>query len=294
MVSNFEILKVYSRALDPIHIGAGGYRLGRVDNTIVRDPATNIPKIPGTSISGVIRAYESIALQNKCNDKGIEEILSDWFGDENRKGRLRFYDGQILFFPVSSTEGTIWITTSELLEDYMNKNESSNTNSEKCEKISVPSNSDDGLYAVKGVDNCGKINLGWLLFELMQSPEDGSTKEYILPSEISKYLKRIIVVPDELFSEIINDNLEVRTSVRIDSSTGAAVDGGLFTYEAIPRGTIIGFEIGSDNRGSNAALACKVLNDVSIYFKLLGIGGMETRGFGRLEIICTDRRCQND
>ncbi|RLC69436.1 MAG: type III-B CRISPR module RAMP protein Cmr4, partial [Chloroflexi bacterium] len=30
--------KIYARALDPIHIGAGGYRLGRVDNTIVRDP----------------------------------------------------------------------------------------------------------------------------------------------------------------------------------------------------------------------------------------------------------------
>lgn len=28
----------YAMALDPIHIGTGGYRLGRVDNTIVREP----------------------------------------------------------------------------------------------------------------------------------------------------------------------------------------------------------------------------------------------------------------
>ena len=36
-------------ALDPIE---GGYRLGRVDNTILRDAATNLPKIPGSSING--------------------------------------------------------------------------------------------------------------------------------------------------------------------------------------------------------------------------------------------------
>jgi CRISPR-associated protein Cmr4 len=36
--------------LDPVHIGTGGYRLGRVDNTIVREPGTNLPKIPGTSL----------------------------------------------------------------------------------------------------------------------------------------------------------------------------------------------------------------------------------------------------
>jgi CRISPR/Cas system CMR subunit Cmr4 (Cas7 group RAMP superfamily) len=34
---------------DPVHIGTGGYRLGRVDNSIVREPGTRIPKIPGTS-----------------------------------------------------------------------------------------------------------------------------------------------------------------------------------------------------------------------------------------------------
>ncbi|RME07324.1 MAG: type III-B CRISPR module RAMP protein Cmr4, partial [Bacteroidetes bacterium] len=43
--------------LDPVHIGTGGYRLGRVDNSIVREPGTRIPKIPGTSLHGAIRSY---------------------------------------------------------------------------------------------------------------------------------------------------------------------------------------------------------------------------------------------
>ena len=37
--------------LEPAHIGTGGYRLGRVDNSIAREPGTNLPKIPGTSLS---------------------------------------------------------------------------------------------------------------------------------------------------------------------------------------------------------------------------------------------------
>jgi len=36
----------YGITLDPLHIGAGGYRLGRVDNTIIRDAASGLPKVP--------------------------------------------------------------------------------------------------------------------------------------------------------------------------------------------------------------------------------------------------------
>src|SRR5579859_5476062 len=47
--------------LDPVHIGTGGYRLGRVDMTIAREPGTNVPKIPGTSLAGATRSYAAMA-----------------------------------------------------------------------------------------------------------------------------------------------------------------------------------------------------------------------------------------
>ena len=50
-----DVLKCYALALDPIHVGTGGMRLGRVDLSIVREPGTNIPKIPGTSLAGAAR-----------------------------------------------------------------------------------------------------------------------------------------------------------------------------------------------------------------------------------------------
>ena len=285
--------KIYARALDPIHIGAGGYKLGRVDNTIVRDPATDIPKIPGTSIAGVVRAFYTTNLMemennSECKEKRecAEEKTKLTFGDKNKKGILQFYDGQIILFPVSSIQGTVWITTKELLGYWFGEIKDKNG-----ENIKIPDEIGNEAYAIKGIDTNKPLNLGWLLLEV-ENAENG--KEILLPLEMDKWVKRIVVVFDKLFSHIVNDNLEVRTSVRINPETGAAAEGALFTYEAIPRGTVFGFEIGVDKalakqrekQGDiDTAVVDKIIIAVSPYLRNLGIGGMGTKGFGRLEII---------
>jgi CRISPR-associated protein Cmr4 len=274
--------KICGRALDPIHIGAGGYRLGRVDNTIVRDPATDVPKIPGTTIAGVVRAFAEVVKEEDKNTEDSQKQLKDInfeeaFGTENKKGVLRFYDGQPILFPVSSIQGTVWITTKELLE-YWFEGEAKDQNGEE---IRLPEKIEDKAYAIKGIDKGKPLNLGWLLLDV----EDiFDVKEIVLPSEIDNWVKRIVVVSDKLFSHIVNDNLEVRTSVRIDPDTGTAEAGKLFTYEAIPRGTIIGFEVGVDQQRNENISIDEIIRAVSSYFKNLGIGGMGTRGFGRLEL----------
>jgi len=283
-----EPKKVYARALDPIHIGAGGYKLGRVDNTIVRDPATDVPKIPGTSIAGVVREFYTINLMendSECKSKSDEKEKRECakkkvkpiFGDENKKGVLMFYDGQIILFPVSSIQGTVWITTKELLEYWFGELVDKNG-----EKIKISENIEDQAYVIKGIKKNKPLNLGWLLLEVGDISEGN---EITLPSKINDWVQRIVVASDKLFSHIINDNLEVRTSVRIDPDTGTAKKGALFTYEAIPRGTVFGFEIGVDKFRNEDTNIHQIIEAVAPYFKLLGIGGMGTRGFGRLELI---------
>jgi len=256
-----ELKQIFAKTLDPIHIGAGGYKLGRVDNTIVREPATDLPKIPGTAIAGVTRYFAEIINENsKDNSKKID--IEKIFGTEEQKGKLRFYDGQIILFPVYSSVGTIWITTKDLFEYWL--------------KIPDVVKKEDKAYAIKGIKQENKtLNLGWILIEVETKY---SNMELTIPDELKNFVKRIVVVPEKLFSTLVNDNLEVRTSVKIDKTTGTASDGGLFTYEAIPRGTIIGFEIGFVENYN-------IVEKIKPYFKLLGIGGMGTRGFGRLEII---------
>ena len=286
MCEKLKPKKIYARALDPVHIGAGGYRFGRVDNTIVREPATDVPKIPGSSIAGVMRAFAEIIKKedekrgnNKKKLNGMD--IEDLFGNkpessELKKGKLRFYDAQIIFFPVSSIQGTVWITTKELLEYWLGE-----IKDKQGDTIKIPDKIEDKAYAIKNIDTNKPLNLGWVLLEV-ETVNNG--KEIALPSEITNWVKRIVVVSDKLFSHIVNDNLEIRTSVRIDPDTGTAAEGALFTYEAIPRGTVLGFEIGMDNYDGKNVDVDSLINAVSPYLKNLGIGGMGTRGFGRIEL----------
>jgi CRISPR-associated protein Cmr4 len=93
------------------------------------------------------------------------------------------------------------------------------------------------------------------------------------------------VVHDNLFPAIVNSNLETRTSVSIDFETGAAAEGALFTYEATPRGTLFRGQVDvDDGRFPELATAAMPLLEKALALACtLGLGGMTTRGFGRMQ-----------
>ncbi len=288
--------KYFGITLDPVHIGAGGYKLGRVDNTIVRDPATDVPKIPGTSLAGAIRAFAEIVKKedNKKigNSKQFTNLeIENVFGDGSKQGNVRFYDGKILFFPVSSIQGTVWVTTKDIIVYWLGEIKTKNG-----EIVKIPDKIENEAYAIKGINSSELLNLGWLLLNTQPNTQNiNEEKEIVLPSKLNDFIKRIVIVSDKLFSHIVNDNLEVRTSVRIDPETGTAVEGALFTYEAIPRGTIIGFEMITDTiKEDDAKDIVKLIEATFSYLKLLGIGGMGTRGFGRVDFSTLDNDEQSN
>ncbi len=77
-------INIYATATDPIYVGTGGYTIGRVDNTIVRDPATKIPKIPGSSLAGTWRYYVALKLIGEWKEK-IEKLKEDEKFNEFKK-----------------------------------------------------------------------------------------------------------------------------------------------------------------------------------------------------------------
>lgn len=288
---------LYLYALDPTHIGAGGYRMGRVDLTILRDAGTSLPKVPGSSINGATRSAAIFSLpdeqrktamayaratideKNKSHPhKGKDDPIARIFGyaegdkeGESRIGVVSFRDAEILAFPVPTMLGPRWVTTAHLLE------------SAGCSKAPRPA-SEEQIIVQAGSAAPKRLNLGWLLLEAAAKeipfPEAGKG----LP--VFEHLKdRLVVVHDNLFPAIVNSNLETRTSVSIDFETGAAADGALFTYEATPRGTLFRGQVDlDDGRFPELAPAALPLLEKALGLACtFGLGAMTTRGFGRMQ-----------
>lgn len=291
-----ETLRFLIMTIDPLHVGTGGYRLGRVDNAIVREPGTNLPKIPGSSLHGAIRSAAAIRYSmpesSGLHPKGSPDsnpVVYTFGGEEGgfTSGVVNIYDARILLFPMASQDGPIWISTSSILR------EAGFTGAQ------TPSEEDSafitsGLHAVDG-----RFIIGWFALRaqnqeisLVTPPKSDWQNQAILAEALS----RTVIVHEALLPELVNSGLEVRTSVAINPETGAAYDQALFTYEAIPRATFLFFDAAiSDYRQiAFPAFKCEDLepkgpSDVLSHgldlLQYLGVGGMGTRGFGRIGVI---------
>jgi CRISPR-associated protein Cmr4 len=247
MPESFKPYIVTAQAVDPIHVGTGGARLGRVDLSIVRDPVTRVPKIPGSSLAGVFRAYAAMAKgkyptcagqgqpgrdgnKGHCGqpDCSICMVFGFARGEGGGfAGLAAFSDAQVFLFPVATREGPLWITSPEALRF-----------------IGVDlGNGCDETALYRGKD-AAQLNLGWLLLPVKKLVRWGDVGNALTAAKVPQFMvKNIGVVSDKLFSHIVNSNLEVRTSVSIDPETGAAEERALFTYEALPRATILAWNV---------------------------------------------------
>lgn len=300
MGESYQTCRIIGMAVDPIHVGTGGGRLGRVDQSIVRDPVTRVPKIPGSSLAGVYRAYAAMARgkypdcagqgqpdkQGKGGHCGKRDCpICTVFGFVRSTGGgfaglAAFSDAQVLLFPVATREGPVWITCPGAM---------------RLAGTEIDAPSDATVYrSVKGQS----LNLGWLLLPVEPYCHGQNPESRLKELEIPEYIwHRLALVSDTLFSHIVNSNLEVRTSVSINPETGAAEEGALFTYEAVPRSTVLLWEVICKNPthfkvGDAAVSAVEDMNDVfSVVeaahpcLECLGIGGMGTRGMGRLRVL---------
>ena len=227
---------------------------------------------------------------------------------ESLHGMAQFSDARILFFPVYSMLGPVWITCLSVLKEAGVKSKE-NGNEKEIPKVLkeeiIPSKE------LSLVDN--RLNLGWILLEQRKENNSYLSLDFSklecegkllieISKEFEEILKRLVIVSDDIFSQIVNSNLEVRTSVSINPETGAAKEGALFTYEAIPRGTILWFEIvylpvdkfecyvAQENGKEWEKVKLEkhiipVVKNGLRLFEILGVGGMETRGFGRLKVL---------
>lgn len=320
--------RVFGLAVDPIHIGSGASLLGRVDNTIVRDPVTQVPKIPGSSLAGVYRAY--VAMQQDrypaCAGQGAmagndqqegqhcsrvgECPVCTMFGYATNgaggfAGLAGFSDAHIVLFPISTRLGPRWVTSPSSLRI-----------DRTLPREDVAYSIEPGGARPQGEERQGRtprrtrsekktrppLNFGWLQIEVrdLRRETDGDR----IAQEIRRAIdeidglptlidESIVIVSEKLLSHLVNSNLESRTSVAIDPATGAAESGALFTYEAIPRATVLSWELDFRNPGHFRTKGKTPSFDETIAWVRngeellaeLGVGGMITRGMGRMRVL---------
>jgi CRISPR-associated protein Cmr4 len=321
-----ELKQYYAITLDPLHVGAGSSRLGRVDLPIIREPGTNLPKVPGTSLSGPARAYTALANNRYVWKDGKVEYWcagSGGTGGEKHCGQIdpacpvcipygfskgsgssmqglaQFFDAHILFFPVASMIGPVWVTSPSALQML-----------ELKENPGVPGDGYCPLGEKIEQRKDSRLNFGWLMLPRIEGANIEAIKtmreklkEGKIPATITE---NSVLVSDRLFFLIVNNNLEVRTSVSIDPATGAAEDKALFTFEALPRGTVLVFDIyyrnglsyrinnqpikeKEDGKEVDCSWVKKHVEEGLSLFATLGIGGMNTRGMGRLKVLNLDK-----
>jgi len=305
-------------ALDPIHIGTGNDQLGRVDNPIIRDPVSNLPKLPASSISGVTKAYATLHFSDryfrehgKRDSKLCAENIKERYcaepecpvcvtfgfaaGEKRRApegliGMSQFFDGQILFFPVHSMFGTVWVTSPNTLSELAKANFIAEADVNT--KLAPSSNKLQTAVQSK------QLNLGWLLLdvEYRESPLLAGAVQVMKQTGVNEtILNSLVLVSDKLFSQVVNSNLEIRTSTSIDPLTGASKEGALFTFETIPRTTVFSFSIvykdprnfklGENYLTQDIDWVMKNVETGLSYCQYFGIGGMTTRGMGRLQVL---------
>jgi len=224
------------KIITPLHAGVGS-GLGVIDLPIQREKHTNFPKIEASTLKGCFRN----SFENKANSDEDKKKIHLAFGcDEcdlkikEFAGALGFSDARILLFPIKSVKGIFAYVTCPYIINRFNSEISKKVLS-KVNELIISKNS---LLDLKN----GDILLEEYAFNVTKSD-----KVKKLADEISKIVniknleQRLVVLPDDEFTEFVSHSTEVITRNKINNETGTvdSKSGGLFTEEYLPAETVL-------------------------------------------------------
>ena len=224
------------KVITPLHAGVGS-GLGVVDLPIQREKHTNFPKIEASTLKGCFRE----SFENKTNSDEDKKKIHLAFGCDGCDleikefaGALGFSDARVLLFPIKSVKGIFAYATCPYILNRFNSEVSKKVLLE-VDELTISKNS---LLDLKN----GDIVLEEYAFNVTRSDE---VKK--LANEISKIVniekleQRLVVLPDNEFTEFVSHSTEVITRNKIDNETGTvdSKSGGLFTEEYLPAETVL-------------------------------------------------------
>jgi CRISPR-associated protein Cmr4 len=279
---------VYLYLLSPLHTGGitqEGNLLG-----IARESHTDLPYIPSSSIRGRLRAsidddWTKLALfgvdlddlkkddLDGAKKKRKEELHQRYKAERGKEltqleqGSLWVGDGSILWLPVPSlSHGVVWVTSPMLLQRWKRL---------QGETVDVPEYSSN-------LKNGKSVYLKDAILKDAILKEWDNWEEFIPKSNETTSMKRVLVLPDQHCSTLIQMSLWRQVKIKLDQHK--TVDGGFRYEEAIPPDTLMYFPWGtvkamktdSNAQSSPEQELTTLLTSTSI----LQIGGQESLGRG--------------
>mgnify|MGYP000914517242 FL=1 len=247
----------YIKAITPIHAGTG-QDLGIADMPIQREKHSNIPKIEASSLKGSIKSILYYKIKNgNCNSEnnGEDDLkkMYKYFGPENgdeASSLIAFTDAKLLLFPIKSAADIFKLVTCPYIlkrwvEDLklskinqggqVDKNENENKNNyNRIDDLDVKDG--QAIDLGEGKDN---IILEDYVFKKSETQCKEVLKEIFKKEDVD--VKKIIILSDSDFVELVTLYTEIITRNKIDTDTGVAKDGGLFTEEYLPAESILYF-----------------------------------------------------
>ena len=320
MAEDRQMLRLFT--LDPLHIGVGQDIMGEVDLPIDRESENGVPRIPGTALKGGFRAHAAWKLKmegkktkpcpgdqpNKdplprehycgitscpiCQTFGFPSLNIQKEQIAGHEGRVWFRDARLSFFPALTDQGTLWFSTPGRAAAWLDMKE-------YPEQLTA---GNDFALSVNKEKPIQKLRVGWIsISDIANSSDDEQIQKLLDALRNSKeqlnfptkeYWQHIVsntvLLEEKNFYRLVETCLERRTCNRVDQETGTVANGALFSYEALPRASLLCSKIYAEKSlpGTVEGFASplEVCNLAKEGFARMGIGGMQTRGLGSLLI----------
>lgn len=253
-------------ALTPLHVG-GDEGVGGIDLPTMREAHTGYPLLPGSSLKGVLR--EAAEIRHGVDSQDVRGAFGPPQAESGDfRGGLVFTDAHLLALPVRSLYGTFaWVSTAPALARFGRDLAVSGLGAalpalpELLERSHglVPAGAEGGFQSALVVRTTqDMVFLDELALQVQPSPEAaalaGRIAGWLWPEAKDSpardfFLKRFLVVHEDVFSFYSRLGLEVRSRVKIDRDTGTAADSGPWTEEHMPAETLLaGLVVGRRTR----------------------------------------------
>ncbi|WP_434339119.1 type III-B CRISPR module RAMP protein Cmr4 [Motilimonas cestriensis] len=279
---SFQVYHLLSHTI--LHCGSG-QSVGIVDQPIARERASNLPIVPSSTVRGVLKAHIS------QKEPDLSQSLFGYDkqdGEPSFAGALSITDAHLLLLPVRTVYGILAYATCPFILQRYKKDLKLD--------VRVPTLGDAQALHPRGNPN-HQDNLMVLEDLDLQAQECGHAQkwaEYIAQtlyekdsSDYNDISKRIIVLPDTVFSFLAETATEIRTRIRINQETGVVDKGALWTEESLPAECVLWGVFSVDPPRLNDKNGDKrpKFNDIINNKPLLQMGGNMGTGNGLVQFI---------